>query len=551
MVRLAVGACIAAALSHFGASTATAQLRDVTAYYVTVTSPDAALRCGPDLIWYGVAQLVRGQVLLVDGETEGWLRAGYPAGACAVVRTSEAQLRESDNSVLLTRRSRLRAYNPSDPVWEECWKAVFPDEPLRAGTELRYVGPMKGRAGNLEGYIVEAPSEARGYVLASHVRRATEDEVRQYLAATRSRQQQATTTRPSPTPSDKPTASTLHPSTEAQRKPTHAAETAPETLQPAPKPVAEPREEPVREESAPTQTPPRSQPVEPESEPVIETPPVQEAPAPATTVEQEPARPETQPDREASQTPSPASSSTTSSPRQAEHGDTAPEADPAQTEPSASDSPTTPGAETEAPIAPIAETKPAERPKPRPILNLNDLDAAYEDVSRQPLSDAEFEPLIVEFRRYLGTLGDGRLADRERRYVEAKIEGLQLQADLQRNEASLASLADSASHVAERLTVTERRLAESRDYDAVGRLMASAIYDGSRLPLLYRLQSVEGGTGRTIAYLTPTSEIALDSLLGSIVGVHGEGRTDEAAGVLIIRPARVEVLRPADTGGRQ
>lgn len=550
MVRLVIGACIAAALLQFGTSTATAQLRDVTAYYVTVTSPDAALRCGPDLIWYGVAQLVRGQVLLVDGETEGWLRAGYPAGARAVVRTSEAQLRESDNTVLLTRRSRLRAYNPSDPVWEECWKAVFPDEPLRAGTELRYVGPMKGRAGNLEGYIVEAPSEARGYVLASHVRRATEDEVRQYLAATRSRQQQTTTTRPSATPSDQPTTPPPPPPVESQREPTRAPETAPETLQPAPKPVAEPREEPVRKESAPTQTPPRSQPVEPESEPVIETPPVQEAPAPSTTVEQEPARPATQPDREASRTPSPVSSPTTS-PRQAERGDTAPAAEPAQPERSASDAPTTPGAETEAPNAPIAETKPVERPKPRPILNLNDLDAAYEDVSRQPLSDAEFEPLIVEFRRYLGTLGDGRLADRERRYVEAKIEGLQLQADLQRNEASLASLADSASHVAERLTVTERRLAESRDYDAVGRLMASAIYDGSRLPLLYRLQSVEGGTGRTIAYLTPMSEIAVDSLLGSIVGVHGEGRTDEAAGVLIIRPARVEVLRPADTGGRQ
>lgn len=86
-----------------------------------------------------------------------------------------------------------------------------------------------------------------------------------------------------------------------------------------------------------------------------------------------------------------------------------------------------------------------------------------------------------------------------------------------------------------------RELMESRgDFDAVGRLNASLVYDGSRLPLLFRLQ--EPGEGATVAYLVPTRDFALAELTGQLVGVSGDLRYDEALRLNLITPRRVEIL---------
>lgn len=86
-----------------------------------------------------------------------------------------------------------------------------------------------------------------------------------------------------------------------------------------------------------------------------------------------------------------------------------------------------------------------------------------------------------------------------------------------------------------------REVMESRgDFDAVGRLNASLVYDGRRLPLLYRLQ--EPGEGATVAYLLPTRSFSLAELTGQLVGVSGDLRYDEALRLNIITPRRVDIL---------
>jgi hypothetical protein len=81
-------------------------------------------------------------------------------------------------------------------------------------------------------------------------------------------------------------------------------------------------------------------------------------------------------------------------------------------------------------------------------------------------------------------------------------------------------------------------------WDAVGRLNASSIYNGERLPLLYRLQ--DQGTGQTIAYILPTPEFDLPSMLGLLIGVKGPMRYDESLRLNTILPAQIGPLSSKD-----
>jgi len=85
-----------------------------------------------------------------------------------------------------------------------------------------------------------------------------------------------------------------------------------------------------------------------------------------------------------------------------------------------------------------------------------------------------------------------------------------------------------------------RALEAQGDYTAVGRLNASAIYDGRRLPMLFRLQ--EPGEGPTIAYVVPSSAMPLGEYTGQLVGVVGRTRYDEGLRLNLITPERIEIL---------
>ncbi|MEZ6242198.1 MAG: hypothetical protein R3B57_04070 [Phycisphaerales bacterium] len=88
-----------------------------------------------------------------------------------------------------------------------------------------------------------------------------------------------------------------------------------------------------------------------------------------------------------------------------------------------------------------------------------------------------------------------------------------------------------------------RKWQAERSYVVVGRLAPSAVYDGQRLPLMYRVQSVDPVLGpRTIAYVRPAPGQDLAPNLGQIVGVVGQSVDDEALRLRIVRPERVDAL---------
>lgn len=204
---------------------------------------------------------------------------------------------------------------------------------------------------------------------------------------------------------------------------------------------------------------------------------------------------------------------------------------------------------TQTPAAPPrstpAETIAPERPQPAAAQGaptLAQLDAAYAEVMKSPIEEAEFDTLIGEYKRYMQSLSVDEHTERTRAFVGFKVEALEIRRELQDALRQMESTGRSAEQGAGRIGEMASELEARRRYTVVGRLSASTVYDGARLPLMYRVQSVEAGPGRTIAYLVPDPAVDMRGALGSIVGVIGEERIDTALQLPIIRPRRVDVL---------
>lgn len=193
-----------------------------------------------------------------------------------------------------------------------------------------------------------------------------------------------------------------------------------------------------------------------------------------------------------------------------------------------------------APVEPEPAPAPAPPRAPAPLMNLNELDQAFDRLSMQSSDTAEYEELITQYQRYADTLSDDELTQRTRAYIDARIKLLELRADLQRNQAQLAALRARAQETAQTAQSSAERIENTRDYIVVGRLLTSSIYDGQRLPLMYRIQAVE--TGRTLAYVTAVPALGLDGRLGQIVGVRGQGSLDPSSRVQVIEPTAIDLL---------
>jgi hypothetical protein len=77
-------------------------------------------------------------------------------------------------------------------------------------------------------------------------------------------------------------------------------------------------------------------------------------------------------------------------------------------------------------------------------------------------------------------------------------------------------------------------------YAAVGRLAGSTIFDGGRLPRLYRVHDAE--TGRTLAYLRPDPGFDLAGMVGHVIGVVGDEHYDADLRLDVMTVRRIDLL---------
>jgi hypothetical protein len=236
---------------------------------------------------------------------------------------------------------------------------------------------------------------------------------------------------------------------------------------------------------------------------------------------------------------------------------TAPEPEPAPTK---TEPKSTPVAQTTAPEAtPNAEPTDATEiemgkptPAPQPVAGasnaaprrLEDVDAAYKQVMKQGIQTAEFSQLIAEYSAILASLPSTEDADLERSYIEDRIELLEIRAQVQEDMRNLAALEVQTESAQQNLDEFVRKVQAARGYVVVGTLSPSIIYDGDRMPRMFRVVSVDAASGgRTLAYVLPNPDLNMVGTLGSLVGVQGEDDPTARRGeVRVIKPTAVDVL---------
>jgi hypothetical protein len=207
----------------------------------------------------------------------------------------------------------------------------------------------------------------------------------------------------------------------------------------------------------------------------------------------------------------------------------------------------TAGRQTDGPAADM-EFGATERQQAAREVSIDDLESAFERVIDEPVETAEITPLLGEFEAALTDLPDTERNQTTRAYLRNRIELLRIKQQVQRDLQRLSALEEEASEA--ELAVQRRieGLDRTHAYVAVGRLVTSTLYDGRRLPLLYRLVAVTPGAERTILYVAPTEQVDLEGALGSVIGVEGVERSDTNLRLTVIRPTRIDVLR-ANAGG--
>lgn len=185
--------------------------------------------------------------------------------------------------------------------------------------------------------------------------------------------------------------------------------------------------------------------------------------------------------------------------------------------------------------------------------SLEALSAAFDAVRRQETLGAEVDELVAAFERVLANTPDSVDNESTRAWLQQRLTLLdirkRLQKSLQDVAAAQARLKDGNQQSAEAMA----ELQASAIYDYVGKLEKSAVYNGNRLPLMYRLVSIGEGVPRTLGYIEPKEGLDLDRKLGVLVGISGGGNqradlrlsTIDATNVVILRSEESEKVQYA------
>lgn len=203
---------------------------------------------------------------------------------------------------------------------------------------------------------------------------------------------------------------------------------------------------------------------------------------------------------------------------------------------------TTDGATTTAPTA-TEQPKTQEAARAAAVekvkrVTFTDLDKIWKKIAKEPVETAE----LIQLRdRYLAFAEDPKTPKGESTNANMRAEQIAVRIDVQKSLLEIAELKNRKSAEIDGVADLEKAMWTRQPFDLVGRLNASSVYNGERLPLLYRLQ--EQGTGQTLAYIIPGPDAGdMSSMLGLLVGVKGQMRYDESLRLNTITPASIDIL---------
>ncbi|MSR44084.1 MAG: SH3 domain-containing protein [Phycisphaerales bacterium] len=201
--------------------------------------------------------------------------------------------------------------------------------------------------------------------------------------------------------------------------------------------------------------------------------------------------------------------------------------------------------------AEIVPAKPSKSPEQialeRRRATFADLEATWLKVKGQPIADAE---LMALYTQYVLLCAESAGEPTLRARAESRIAQLEVQQEVQNKILELQTTRARIAGECAQINGVALAIEARSEYTAVGVLNASIVYDGARLPLLYRLQ--DPSTGQTVGYVTPGEGFQLPTMLGTLLGIKGERVFDDALKMDTITPKTIDFLTPrapAPSGG--
>lgn len=436
-------------------------IKAVDPYVVVVTVDKAPMRCSNGAaLFYAVRELKAGELLRVNGEGPGWLRTEYTPGMRAFVLASDADADREGKTAKLNKPSRLLAVSADN---KNKWWPLDLDADLPAGTSLKIVDTIKTADSVVEGYLVESPAKARGFVKAEHARRATADEAGKYVG---------------------PGAAAAKLAPAATTDAAKPVDTAAKPVDPAVAPA------PTATNPAPAGTPEGFNPVTPVA--------TQPGAAPATAAD--PAATTTEP---VEQTPTVTMTN-------------------------------------QAPVVPPPP------PPPKKDQEIEEIRTTFDKVMATG-GDAELPTVIGMFERKMAKLGGDSKDQLIKNSLSHRLEALKLRQEILQQRDAARQMTVTQQQSIQRVSLIVAEAQKQAIYNIVGRIQPSNVYDGQRgLPLMYRVESADAISPRTVGYIIPTEGIDLLTKIGKVCGVLGETRFDASLGLNIVAPRRIDVL---DVGG--
>jgi len=171
------------------------------------------------------------------------------------------------------------------------------------------------------------------------------------------------------------------------------------------------------------------------------------------------------------------------------------------------------------------------------VLSLEDLEAMYSKLLRQPKQTAEVDPLRQMYSIYADKFAKEGV---EKSHANSRAAQLEIWAELQEKRIQLQAMRSRAKIGVREANEAAITLENSGDYQAVGVLVSSTIYDGKRLPKLFRLR--DQITGRTIGYLAPSEDFNLVEMIGEVLGIKGERSYDGGLRLNVFTPQKIDIL---------
>lgn len=189
------------------------------------------------------------------------------------------------------------------------------------------------------------------------------------------------------------------------------------------------------------------------------------------------------------------------------------------------------------------EASPERLAKDENLQTFKDLETMWCAIREQPDESEELTALVLRYEALITALDAQPTLQKQ---AQARAEQIRTLMEVQENIIALAALRAETSRLSDEARAVAKAIEARSDFNVVGTLNASIVYDGGKLPLLYRIQNPM--TGATVAYLQPQEGITADllaTMLGTLVGVKGDMAFDPSLGVNLVKPRALESLTPS------